>query len=139
MQDYRNSNTTDQDGNPAGGVFKAEGVNIRWQDGTLGRGADRQDPNGAFVETVIEAARERLLFYQSSKFACAENAMAIWYLKEAVSELKSRTAKREAAGVEGTHEIVPEVVGTVTESAETPNVTPVAAEDRGTVTEESAG
>lgn len=92
------------DGMPAGGVVKAKGMSIKWQDGPLGRGEDREKPNGAFVETVIAAALQRLEFYQDSGFACSENASAIQNLTSALGVLDHRTKQRENAGVEGTHE-----------------------------------
>jgi len=95
----------DADGNPAGGATVVCGVRIQWQDGPLGRGQERREPNGAFVEDVIRAAAERLVFYQSTKFACDENAQALARLRSAVNILQSRTKKRERRDVEGTHEI----------------------------------
>lgn len=94
------------DGNPAGGYVRGTGLSIDWQNGPLGRGFDRHEPNGAFVETVIEAARQRIEYYQTGcngKFACRENALAITKLEEALHWLNHRTAAREARGVEGTH------------------------------------
>lgn len=94
----------DTHGNPAGGESVALGIHIRWQNGPLGRGADRQEPNGAFVEGVIQAALGRLEFYQSTKFKCRENALAITTLQEALHWCQHRTKDREARGVEGTHQ-----------------------------------
>lgn len=96
---------TDANGNPAGGLTTGTGIRIDWQDGPLGRGPDRKEPNGAFVEDVIRAAIGRLRFYQESKFKCRENALALTKLEEALLWLQSRTANREARGVEGTHEV----------------------------------
>lgn len=96
-------NKMDPDGNPTGGSVRAVGIRIDWQDGPLGRGADRQAPNGAFVEGVINAAIQRLEFFQASKFRCRENALAITKLEEAKHWLNARTANREARAVEGTH------------------------------------
>lgn len=93
----------DENGKPAGGEVVGMGLSINWQNGPLGRGADRQEPNGAFVETVIAAAVDRLEYYQGSGFACRENALAITKLEEALHWLNHRTQKREARGVEGTH------------------------------------
>lgn len=93
----------DSDGNPAGGKSSGTGIAIQWQDGPLGRGADRKEPNGAFVEGVINAALGRLQHYQITKFACRENALAITKLEEALHWLNHRTAQREARDVEGTH------------------------------------
>ena len=93
----------DKDGNPAGGVSSGRGFAISWQNGPLGRGNDRKEPNGAFVEDVIAAALGRIEFYQKSKFACEENAEAIRHLKAALFTLDARTKDRENRGVEGTH------------------------------------
>ena len=100
------TNTTDENGNPTGGIVDGVGLKINWQNGPLGRDADRQLPNGAFVETVIDAARQRIEFYQNAnggKFRCRENAVAITKLEEALMWLNKRTADREKRKVEGTH------------------------------------
>lgn len=94
---------TDSENRPAGGVVTGCGLQISWQNGPLGRGADRRKPNGAFVEDVIAAAIHRLRFYQSTPFHCQENWDAIELLSEAVKRLNARTARRERAGIEGTH------------------------------------
>lgn len=96
-------NWTDEVGNPAGGFVTGTGIAIAWQDGPLGRGIDRANPNGAFVETVIAAALQRIAYYQAGKFKCRENALAITKLEEALHWLNARTQAREARGVEGTH------------------------------------
>ena len=81
------------------------GMSIIWQDGPLGRlGEERKDPNGAFVETVIHAARRRIEFYQESGFACAENSEAIFHLTQALNALDKRTLRRIQQNTEGTHE-----------------------------------
>ena len=97
------ANEVDEQGNPTGGLVNGTGLSIRWQAGPLGRGEDRKAANGAFVETVISAALQRLEFYQSSKFKCRENALAVTKLEEALHWLESRTSRREAAATEGTH------------------------------------
>lgn len=97
------SNEMDDDGNPAGGCAHAQGVNIRWQNGPLAVDGVRKEPNGAFVETIIEIAISRLRFYQNSKFRCSQNERAISNLFTALDFLNERTAEREARGVEGTH------------------------------------
>jgi hypothetical protein len=96
-------NLNDEMGNPAGGTVTGIGLSITWQNGPLGRGDERQAPNGAFVETVIAAAKSRLDFYQESKFACDDNAEAIVLLDQALAVLNRRTLAREAREVEGTH------------------------------------
>jgi len=94
---------SDASGNPAGGCTQGTGFTISWQNGPLGRGAERKEPNGAFVESVIKAALGRLQFYQESQFACEENALAIGHLAAALGILNDRTANREKRAVEGTH------------------------------------
>ena len=92
-----------ENGMPAGGYVTGVGLVIKWQNGPLGRGENRKEPNGAFVETVIRAALQRIEYYQASQFACRENALAITKLEEALMWLNKRTANREARNVEGTH------------------------------------
>ncbi len=94
---------TDADGNPAGGCSFGPGLCISWQNGPLGRGEDRVEPNGAFVESVIATAATRLRFYQGSRFHCEENANALAHLEAALEALDSRARRRETQGVEGTH------------------------------------
>ena len=95
----------DAEGNPTGGHTTGLGIDIVWQDGPLGRGTDRLEPNGAFVEGVIQAALGRLQFYQTTTFKCQENAVAITRLEAALHWLQHRTEGRERRNVEGTHEI----------------------------------
>lgn len=104
LQTIIHENHVDGAGNPAGGHARAVGIEVTWQNGPLGRGADRQAPNGAFVETLLVIAKQRLEFYNSTKFRCRENSLAITKLEEAIHWLNHRTADREAQGVEGTHE-----------------------------------
>ena len=94
----------DKAGNPTGGVSSGRGFTISWQNGPLGRGEDRREPNGAFVEDVLAAVIGRIEFYQQSKFHCQENADALDHLRRAAGHLCSRTAEREKRGVEGTHQ-----------------------------------
>lgn len=107
LQEFSAVNDTDENGNPSGGYVTSIGLSINWQNGPLGRGEDRQEPNGAFVETVIAAVIQRIEFYNSvseGKFRCRENSLAITHLEEALHWLQARTAAREAREVEGTHE-----------------------------------
>jgi len=98
-------NWLDSNGNPAGGTTSGVGFCISWQNGPLGRGADRKEPNGAFVENIIKATIKRLQFYQESKFVCVENAAAINCLDDALLFLQKRTKDREKRGVEGLCEL----------------------------------
>lgn len=104
-QQVNQMHENDKDGNPAGGTTTARGIDIKWQDGPLAVSGTRMPPNGAFVEGVINAAIGRLEYYQSSKFRCRENAIALTKLQEANHWLNSRTKSREDAGVEGTHKV----------------------------------
>lgn len=96
---------TDSEGNPSGGTTYGVGFTIGWQNGPLGRGEDRQPPNGAFVEDIIAAAINRIEFYQASKFACQRNQETLAHLRAALASQNGRTAAREARGVEGTHDL----------------------------------
>ncbi len=110
---------TDKDGNPTGGhtalvlhitqsVMAGEPgtpkeirpLRIVWQDGIV-EGAVQ---TGAFVEDVLEAARQRLQFFQASKFRCRENAIALTKIEEALQWLDWRTRQRLIEGVENTYE-----------------------------------
>lgn len=104
-QEIDETHKTDEKGNPTGGHTSGTGISISWQDGALGRWDNRQVPNGAFVEGVIQAVVGRLEFYQRSKFKCRENALAITKLEEALHWLESRTRDREVRKVEGTHTV----------------------------------
>ncbi len=103
---FSSSNLTDVHDLPAGGSVEGTGLSIQWQNGPLGTGDERKEPNGAFVETVIAAAMQRIEWYQevnNGKFNCIENDMALNHLKQALDHLDERTKSREARGVEGTH------------------------------------
>ena len=65
------------DGNIAGGSFKSVGIEINWQDKILGKD---EEPTGALVETVIEAALQRLRFCQL--VPCRKDSLAITKLEE---------------------------------------------------------
>lgn len=100
-------NQLDEHGRPAGGFVTGIGIAIKWQDGPLReQGTDEPaEPNGAFVETVIAAALQRIEHYQEGQFRCRENALAITKLEEALHWLDHRTKDREARKVEGTHNV----------------------------------
>lgn len=97
----------DENDNPAGGVSYGTGFAISWQNGPLGRGEERREAKGAFVETLLSVVKGRIEFYEtaaSGRFACNENAEAIRYIELALASLDSRTRAREARDVEGTHQ-----------------------------------
>ncbi len=105
---FKSENEVDGDGNPTGGTVRGTGLIIDWQDGPLGRGDDRKEPNGAFVETVLAAAKQRIEFYQTAsngKYACQTNADAINNIHAALQCLEARTRDRETRGVEGEHKV----------------------------------
>lgn len=103
QQEFFQEHWNDTNENPAGGVSTGTGFTISWQNGPLGRGADRREPNGAFVEMIIAAAIGRIEFYEASKFASPYNREALTRLNQALDVLKARTADRDARAVEGTH------------------------------------
>lgn len=105
LQELKVVSEVDENGNPTGGWVTGTGIDIKWQKGPLGRGEDRKEPNGAFVEEVIQAAIQRLYFFQESKFKCRENALAITKLEEAIHWLEARTRNREIRQVEGTYSV----------------------------------
>lgn len=98
-------NRLDDEGIPTGGFVRGIGIAIAWQDGPLGRDGDRKVQTGAYVEDVLEACLNRLKYYQSSKFNCPENVLAISELEDALKWLRRRTEDREKRLVEGTHKI----------------------------------
>lgn len=107
VQPLENTNGTDDDGNPTGGNVRGKGVKIDWQNGPRGKNANGKlaDSNGAFVEDVIYAAKQRLEFFQNSKYSHDANARAITHLDEALRALNSRRQERAERGVEGQHEV----------------------------------
>lgn len=94
-QEITSRHENDEQGRPAGGTTISTGLVINWQNGPLGRvGTDeRIAPNGCFVETVIAAAIDR-----------CESGVLVVLKEQALSTLEARTARRERAGTEGTHE-----------------------------------
>lgn len=104
-------NEVNSQGNPTGGSVSGIGLMIEWQEGPIVTSMAATDtaasiPNGAFVEDVIEAALQRLNFYQGAsegKFRCRENALAITHLEQALMWLDRRHDERQARGVQGSH------------------------------------
>lgn len=78
----------------------AKGVRIEFQNGPL-----KDPPNGLSNESLLAVVADRLEGFQSGKFACDENQEAFGHIKAAMAILKSRTEKRLARGVEGTHTV----------------------------------
>ncbi len=94
---------TDKNGAPDGGSTTGTGFQINWQKGPLVIDGQHLVQNGAFVEDIIHAAKGRLEYYQTTKFACTYNRDAIALLDEALRALSDRTTNRKERGVEGTH------------------------------------
>ena len=107
VQPFGASNGFDKNDNPTGGMYRSQGVEIDWQNGPRGQeGTDELlPPNGAFVEDVINAALQRLEFFQTTKFRDRGNAIAITHLEGALDALRRRTIQRQARNVEGKHEV----------------------------------
>ena len=61
--------------------------------------------NGVMNEDLIAMVISRLEFFQSGKFACKENEMALEKLYEALMWLRKRTTKREMENKEGTWQV----------------------------------
>lgn len=74
---------------------------IRFQDGPIAE----VGTNGITHEALLAILIDRLEGFQSGPYACTENSAALIALKSAQGHLKSRTEKRLARGVEGTHTI----------------------------------
>ena len=94
----------DEHGKPAGGYTAGVGFVIAWQNGPLGRGEDRLEANGAFVQDTNHATIDRLEWYEEGEFACMENNATIVNLKLADTWMQMRRDNRARRGVEGTHQ-----------------------------------
>lgn len=105
LQGHYAEHWLDNNTNPAGGVSTGRGFTISWQNGPLAVSGVRCEPNGAFVEDVIQAVIGRIEFYQQSRFACDDNEDALSFLRSAAHALDCRTKDRERRAVEGTHAV----------------------------------
>lgn len=61
--------------------------------------------NGITHEVLLAILIDRMEGFQSGKFKCEENAVALEFLQGAQRVLKRRTEKRLSRGVEGTHTV----------------------------------
>ena len=73
---------------------------VRFQNGPI----KEAGINGVTNEALLAIVADRLGCFQSGPFACDENQEALGFVKAAMAVLKSRTEKRLARGVEGTHQ-----------------------------------
>lgn len=76
-----------------------ENTSLRFQNGPI----KEVGTNGLTHEALIAVILDRMRHFQSGKYACRENALAITKLEEAMHWLNHRTRLRELRGVEGTH------------------------------------
>lgn len=74
---------------------------INFQDGPI----NQVGTNGLTHEVLLAILIDRLEGFQSGQYACQENADALIACQSAQTILKSRTEKRLARGVEGTHQL----------------------------------
>lgn len=58
--------------------------------------------NGITMEALLAIVIDRLRGFQSGKFACRDNAIALTHLEDALMRLQARTRERMRRGVEGT-------------------------------------
>ena len=107
------------EGLPDGGVYRvlARGVNehdelcnvevlrMEWQRGPLVDPVTGEslEPNGLFLETAVRACVARLKYYQTTKFSCRENAIALTHLETTLLWLGARADRRLTEGTLGTH------------------------------------
>lgn len=61
--------------------------------------------NGITHEALLAILIDRLRLFQSGKYACRENALALTKIEEALHWLNSRTRSRIERGVEGTDQV----------------------------------
>lgn len=76
-------------------------VDIEFQNGPI----QESGVNGISGEALLAIVEDRLQGFQSGKYACRENAIALTKIQEAMMWLLKRTRDRVARGVEGTHTV----------------------------------
>ena len=76
---------------------------VRFQNGPVLE--DGNGVNGTTHEVLLTIVADRLQGFQDGPYACPENAAALEAVGLALSILHQRTQRREARGVEGTHEV----------------------------------
>ncbi len=114
-QDLIIDNRSLEDGTPDGGsavcfvpcgTNKLEVLRLNWQQGALVDAATKQErpQNGIFLATLVRVVVDRLEYYQSTKFACSENATALDYFRKGLELLEKRADRRSKEGTLGTHD-----------------------------------
>lgn len=93
------------DGVLTGGKTTGKGFEVNWQDGPLVDPITEApvEPNGAFLQTMVEVCIGRLKAYQAGKHNSRENAVALTHMETAQLWLGKREADRAERGVLGTH------------------------------------
>ena len=76
-------------------------VYLRFQDGPI----KESGVNGVMDENLLAIVIDRLKGFNSGLYACEENAKALDFAEQSLAALRSRTARRESEGVEGTHAV----------------------------------
>ena len=96
-----------KDGMVTGGECRGTGISILWQFGTRDRlpSGELEKANGAFVEDVLIAAKERLKVFQKSPLKCKENKKALKHIEKSLKSLEKRRERRKERGVEGTYRV----------------------------------
>jgi hypothetical protein len=86
-----------------GGAPESGGLKtvIRFQNGPI----QESGVNGISGEALMAVQIDRLRSFQEGPYKCRENALALTALEESLMWLQSRTRKRMARGVEGTHQV----------------------------------
>ncbi len=76
-------------------------IDIPFQNGPI----NEVGVNGVTNEALLAILIDRIEGFQTSKWSCEENAVALRHLKDARAALNDRTRARADRGVEGTHEV----------------------------------
>ncbi len=74
---------------------------IKFQNGPI----QEAGVNGISNEALVTVVIDRLRGFQSGKYACRENAIALTKLEESLLWLQKRTLDRLRRGVEGTNQV----------------------------------
>ena len=82
------------------GMVPSFGLNMKFQDGPVADGV-----NGLTNEVLLAIVEDRLVGFQSGKFANEHNGEALECIRSAQQALEARTAERIDRGVEGTHTV----------------------------------
>jgi hypothetical protein len=78
-------------------INSREDLDILFQDGPVPENGE----NGVTLEALLAICKDRLEYFQSGKFPCKENAVALEHIEGALKSLKARTRNRLDRGVEG--------------------------------------